>query len=340
MEFEGVESTYQLFQEKHHKANSLEELESLRILFLGKKGLVADLMGTLRSLPKEQMPLFGDRVNKLKVEITETLKQKIDQLEQQKLQEKIDSEWTDVTLPSKKIPIGREHPVIATLNRMCDILRSMGMTQIDASEIEHDDFNFTHLNFPKNHPARDMQDTFYLNDEWLLRTHTSNFQVKAMRQYAPPLSLFSAGRVYRNEEISHRSHQQFHQLEGLYIDKEVTLQDLLAVLQQFYHRFFGKKVEVRLRKSYFPFTEPSCEVDISCFRCEGKGCPLCKETGFLEVAGAGMVHPNVLTAGGLDPEIYSGWAFGMGIDRLVLLTYKIPDIRMLWDSDLRFLSQF
>lgn len=337
---EEIRRLQHLFHDHLSKIASLQELEALRLHFIGKKGHLADLMQQLRAKNKEEIPVLGKELNLFKEEVERKLVEKKQELEQVQEQKRIASEWIDVTAPVALAPRGREHPLVATLNRIASIFSSMGLAEVEAPEIELDDYNFTFLNFPKEHPARDMQDTFYLNDRWLLRTHTSNFQVRMMQKMAPPLSLFTRGRVYRNEEISHRSHQLFHQVDGLYIDRDVHFGELMAFLEEFYRRLFEKQVFVRLRKSYFPFTEPSCEVDISCIRCAQKGCSLCKHTGFLEVAGAGMVHPKVLQAGGIDSETYSGWAFGMGVDRLVLLLYNIPDIRMLWTSDMRFLGQF
>jgi phenylalanyl-tRNA synthetase alpha chain len=328
------------FLEKLNQAQSLGELEELRVCYFGKKGLLQDLMTALRSLPKEEIPSAGKQINLFKNEITSLLEEKKSSVELAVLEQELQKEHIDVTLPSKVQPKAHPHPVIDTIERMCEILRSLGLKEVHFNEIASEELNFDLLNFPSDHPAKDMQDTFYLSEGMLLRTHTTSFQVPMMQKHQPPMALFCAGRVFRNEEVTARSHQQFSQIDAFYLGKGVSLSDLLSVLRLFYQRLFGEDVTLRFRKSYFPFTEPSVEIDISCIRCAQAGCPICKHTGWLEVAGAGMIHPNVIKAAGHDPEVYTGWAFGMGVDRTLMLLHNIPDIRMLWESDVRFLNQF
>ncbi|MFZ4772871.1 MAG: phenylalanine--tRNA ligase subunit alpha, partial [Chlamydiia bacterium] len=323
------------FHEKLHLANSPGELEELRVCYFGKKGLIQDLMSALKSAPKEEIPHLGKQINLFKEELLKELEAKKGKVEEADLLAGLEQERFDVTLPATLRTQSHSHPVLETIEKMTEILRSLGLREVHSDEIAEETVNFDLLNFPPDHPAKDMQDTFYLNDSMLLRTHTTTFQVPMMRRYQPPMALFCAGRVFRNEEVTSRSHQQFSQIDAFHLGKGVSLSDLLALLRLFYKRLFGDGVVLRFRKSYFPFTEPSVEIDISCIRCGQKGCPICKHTGFLEVAGAGMIHPNVIKAGGHDPEVYTGWAFGMGVDRTLMLLHNIPDIRLLWESDNR-----
>ena len=328
------------FHEKLQRANSSEELEEIRVCYFGKKGIIQDLMGALRSAPKDQIPLLGKEINIFKEQLIKELEQKINSVQEKDLSAALEKEKFDVTLPSRLRTQAHPHPVLETIEKMTDILRSLGLKEVHSNEIEEEMVNFDLLNFPQDHPAKDMQDTFYLNEKMLLRTHTTTFQVPMMRRYEPPMALFCAGRVFRNEEVTSRSHQQFSQIDAFHLGKGVNLSDLLSLLKLFYKKLFGDSVLLRFRKSYFPFTEPSVEIDISCIRCAQAGCPICKHTGWLEVAGAGMIHPNVIKAGGHDPAVFTGWAFGMGVDRTLMLLHNIPDIRMLWESDARFLNQF
>ncbi len=328
------------FHEKLHRAVSLEELEEMRVCYFGKKGILQDLMGALRLAPKEKIPELGKEINLFKEQLAAELENKKREVEKRQLAKSLEKEIFDVTLPGKARLRSHPHPVLDVIEKMTEILRSLGLKEVHSNEIEQENVNFDLLNFPLDHPAKDMQDTFYLDDSMLLRTHTTTFQVPMMRLHSPPMALFCAGRVFRNEEVTSRSHQQFSQIDAFHLGKGVSLADLLSLLKLFYRRLFGDNVILRFRKSYFPFTEPSVEIDISCIRCGQKGCPICKHTGWLEVAGAGMMHPNVIQAGGHDPAVYTGWAFGMGVDRTLMLLHNIPDIRMLWESDVRFLRQF
>ncbi|MBS1272015.1 MAG: Phenylalanine--tRNA ligase alpha subunit [Candidatus Marinimicrobia bacterium] len=317
--------------------DDLEELESLRIQYLGRKGKVQQLFSLIGQADPEERPKIGKLINDLKEEVTDKLESAKAQAEAAK--ERKEAE-IDVTLPGVQPFVGHDHPLALTMDKMQQIFTSLGFVTMEGPEIETDYYNFESLNIPKDHPARDMQDTFYIEDEIVLRTHTSPVQVRVMENYDPPVRIIVPGRVYRNEAVSARSNCLFYQIEGLYVDEDVTFADLKGTLQQFIHRFFGKDAKIRFRPDFFPFTEPSVEIDISCFICGGSGCRLCKNEGWLEILGAGMVDPNVFQYAGYDPEKYTGFAFGMGVDRIALMKYGVHDIRLLYDSDLRFLRQF
>jgi phenylalanyl-tRNA synthetase alpha chain len=318
---------------------SADALEAFRIKFLGTKGIVKGLMAEMKQVPAEKKKEFGQLLNEFK------------QLAEGKYESgKLDVEQSassagpgiDITLPGDPIPVGSRHPISLMRNQIISIFQRLGFSVSEGPEIEDDFHNFTALNLPEHHPARDMQDTFYIqqNPDWLLRTHTSNIQIREMEKGELPLRIICPGRVYRNETISARSHCFFHQVEGLYIDENVSFADLKQTLYYFVQEMYGKDVKVRFRPSYFPFTEPSAEMDISCQICGGSGCSICKRTGWLEILGCGMVHPNVLSNCGIDPNKYTGFAFGMGIERPALLKYGITDIRLFSENDVRFLRQF
>jgi phenylalanyl-tRNA synthetase alpha chain len=315
-----------------------ELLEAFRIRFLGTKGVVKALMGEMKNIPAEQRREFGQVMNAFK-EVAEaryeTLKEAMSVAEAR-------VSGPDATLPGDPLPVGGRHPITVMRNRIVSIFRRMGFAVAEGPEIEDDWHNFTALNLGEDHPARDMQDTFYLSKspDMLLRTHTSNVQIREMQRSKPPIRIVCPGRVYRNETVSARSHCFFHQVEGLYIDEGVSFADLKQTLYTFVKEMFGEDVRVRFRPSYFPFTEPSAEMDISCMLCKGEGCAVCKRTGWLEILGCGMVHPQVLSNCGIDPEKYNGYAFGMGIERPAMLKYGITDIRLFSENDVRFLRQF
>jgi phenylalanyl-tRNA synthetase alpha chain len=315
-----------------------ELLEAFRIKFLGTKGIVKALMGEMKNVPAESRRDFGQVMNAFK-EIAEaryaTLKEALSVAD-------AGSKGPDATLPGDLLAVGGRHPITLMRNRIVSIFRRMGFAVAEGPEIEDDWHNFTALNLGEDHPARDMQDTFYLSKspDMLLRTHTSNVQIREMQRSKPPIRIVCPGRVYRNETISARSHCFFHQVEGLYIDEGVSFADLKQTLYSFVREMFGEDVRVRFRPSYFPFTEPSAEMDISCMLCKGDGCAVCKRTGWLEILGCGMVHPQVLSNCGIDPEKYNGYAFGMGIERPAMLKYGITDIRLFSENDVRFLRQF
>ena len=320
-------------------AATLDEIEQFRIKYLSKKGLVTSLFDDFKNVPAEQRKEAGKLLNDLKNKVQE----KIDLLKEKIGSDTGDEKSTvDLTLPVDYIECGARHPLSVIRNKIIEIYSRIGFTVSEGPEIEDDWHNFTALNFPEEHPARDMQDTFFIkkNPDIAIRTHTSSVQIRVMETEKPPIRKLFPGRVYRNEAISSRAHCFFHQVEGLYVDKNVSFADLRQVLFYFAKEMFGDDTKIRLRPSYFPFTEPSAEMDISCFLCGGKGCAFCKHTGWVEILGCGMVDPSVLKNCNIDPEIYSGYAFGMGIERITNLKYRVKDIRMFSENDIRFLKQF
>ncbi len=324
-------------------AERLDALEAIRVDFLGKKGKLTDILKGVSSLPVAEKPKVGQAVNQVKRAIMARLDEKNEHLRTLELEAKLASERIDVTLPGRKASIGTLHPITQVRDRIIEYFARLGFDVLDGPEVETEHHNFEALNIPAHHPARAMHDTFYFGDGRLLRTHTSPVQIRSMQAGGtPPFRLIAPGRVYRRDsDVTHTP--MFHQLEGLLIDEisqNITLASLKGVLQDFFTFFFEKSVDVRFRPSYFPFTEPSAEVDIACTACDGKGCRVCSFTGWLEVLGCGMVHPNVLNAVDLSPEEYQGWAFGLGIDRLAMLYFGIDDLRMMFGHDLNFLKQF
>ena len=318
---------------------SKEQLGEFWQNFLGKKGSIADLMKGLGSVPKEERPNVGKTINEFKNQVEARYQEMKNKMYELELAARNKSEQVDITMPAKMRPAGGLHPLTVTENEMIDVFAGMGFEIYDGPEIEDDDHNFTRLNVAKNHPARDMQDTFYVAEDILLRTHTSPGQIRVMDAKKPPIKMLAPGRVFRSDSDATHS-PMFHQMEGLVVDKKITLCDLQGMLDKFVQAIFGSEVKTRLRPSYFPFTEPSVEVDVSCFECGGKGCPLCKHTGWIEVLGGGIVHHKVLENCGIDPNEYSGLAFGIGIERIAMLKYGINNINLLYENDLRFLKQF
>ncbi len=335
-----VISLRQQFQSELSSLQHSKDVEQLKVKYLGKKGPIQDLMQHLRDAPTDKRPLLGQQINLLKEEIAQLCEQAFQSFSKAELAYRLDEEKIDITLPARRHYLGKEHPITQMMHEVIQILTSMGFSVQYGPDIDSDYYNYEGLNFPPDHPARDMQDTFYITPDVLLRSHTSNTQLRVMEKHTPPIRIIAPGTVYRNETISSRSHVFFHQVEGLYIDKNVSFADLFATMDEFCDRLFQTKVKTRYRPSYFPFVEPGLEVDVACRSCEGKGCRLCKQTGWLEILGAGMVHPEVLKNGGIDPEVYSGFAWGMGIERIAMLRYGIKDIRMFTENDLRFLTQF
>jgi phenylalanyl-tRNA synthetase alpha chain len=316
-----------------------KDIEQLKVKYLGKKGPVQDLMQHLRDTPPEERPAVGQKINALKEEIAHLCDQALQSFSQAELGIRLLEEKIDITLPGRPHHLGRKHPLSTMMEEILQIFTSMGFSVQYGPDIDSDYYNYEGLNFPPDHPARDMQDTFYITKEMLLRSHTSNTQLRVMENHKPPIRIVAPGTVYRNETISSRSHVFFHQVEGLYVDEKVTFADLFATLDAFCDRLFNTKVKTRYRPSYFPFVEPGLELDVACTSCGGKGCRLCKQSGWLEILGAGMVHPEVLKNGGIDPEVYNGFAWGMGIERLAMLRYGMKDIRLFTENDLRFLEQ-
>lgn len=322
-------------------ANDIAALDSVRVQYLGKKGQMTGLLKSLGNLPAEERPAAGAEINRAKNTIERAIAERKDGLESSALEEKLSADAIDVTLPGRSPEIGGLHPVTIALQRMENFFRSVGYDVVEGPEIEDDYHNFEALNLPAHHPARAMHDTFYFNPNLLLRTHTSPVQVRTMETQKPPIRIICPGRVYRVDPPDPSHLPMFHQVEGLVVDKDVSFADLKGTVVQFLHVFFeNDSLDVRFRPSYFPFTEPSAEVDVQCVHCLGAGCRVCGQTGWLEVMGSGMVHPRVLEYSGIDPEEYTGFAFGMGPDRLAMLRYGVDDLRHYLDNDLRFLEQF
>ncbi len=322
---------------KSFHAESLSQAEEFRVHLLSKKGKISVLFDEFRTVPNEMKKEMGQRLNELKIKAQEKLHELKEKLEGSESSLPTD---LDLTLPAEPFVPGTRHPLTIIRNEIIDIFSRIGFTVAEGPEIEDDWHNFSALNFPPNHPARDMQDTFFITKEMALRTHTSSVQVRLMESTPPPLRAIMPGRVYRNEAISARAHCFFHQVEGLYVDKNVSFTDLKQAMLYFVREMFGEKTQIRLRPSYFPFTEPSAEMDISCNFCEGKGCNICKYSGWVEILGCGMVDPNVLENCKIDSKQYSGFAFGMGVERITMLRYQVKDLRLFSENDVRFLAQF
>ena len=321
---------------------SLKELNDLRVLYLGKKGPLQAAMKSMKDMSKEERASFGQVSNKVKQEITEAIENKKEELEEAEMNAKLKSEKIDITLPSRALSQGSLHPLTKVREEIEDLFIGMGYTVAEGPEVETDHFNFELMNLPKDHPARDMQDTFYIDETTLMRTHTSPVQAHTLlaAKGKGPVKIICPGKTYRRDDDDATHSHQFSQCEGLVIDKNVTLADLKGTLEYFAKKMFGEKREIRFRTSYFPFTEPSVEVDISCAHCDGKGCSICKGTGWIEILGAGMVNPKVLEMCGFDSEVYQGFAFGIGLERVAMLRYGIDNIRNFYNDDLRFLNQF
>ena len=323
------------------KATNAKELDDARVKYLGKKGELTAILRGMGALSAEERPIIGSLVNVVKSEIEELISKKEKEYEEDELNKKLKEETIDITLPSTKIKRGSKHPLNRIIEEVEDLFVSMGYDVVTGPELETDEYCFERLNLQKGHPARDMQDSFYITTEHLLRTQTSAVQARVMmaNEEKTPIRVICPGKTYRREDDATHSHQ-FNQVEGLVIDKNISLADLKGTLEVFVKKMLGENLDLRFRPSYFPFTEPSYEVDVSCFKCGGKGCNLCKQTGWIEVLGSGIVHPNVLKMNGYDPEEYSGFAFGTGLDRLAMFKYGITDMRLLYQNDVRFLSQF
>ncbi len=336
----------QLMQIKQDAANALSavkstaELDELRVRFLGKKGELTAILKQMGALSPEQRPIVGQLVNEVRGELEDSISKKGEELKSAAMAERLRDEAIDVTLPGKKQEIGHKHPLTLVLDEIKEMFLGMGFDIVRGPEVETDYYNFEALNIPKDHPARDTQDTFYITENILLRTQTSPVQIRTMEKMKPPIRIISPGRVYRSDAVDATHSPVFHQIEGLVVDKGVTMADLKGTLELFAKKLYGEDSKVRFRPHHFPFTEPSAEVDVMCFNCQGKGCSLCKGEGWIEILGAGMVHPKVLSICGIDPEEYSGFAFGMGLERLVMRRYQIDDMRMFFENDMKFLGQF
>lgn len=320
--------------------SDIRELEEFRVRYLGKKGEITAILKQMGKLSAEERPVMGQLANKVRSDIEAALNARVSELKAALEQQRIKSETIDVTLPGKKARIGRPHPLDAVLQDIEEVFLGMGFDIVEGPEVETDHYCFEALNMPPHHPARDTQDTFYISDSVLLRTQTSSVQIRTMEKMKPPIRIISPGRVYRSDAVDATHSPLFHQIEGLVIDKGVTMGDLKGTLELLMKRLYGENCKIRLRPHHFPYTEPSAEVDMMCFNCHGEGCSMCKQEGWVELLGAGMVHPKVLEDCGIDPQVYSGFAFGIGLERITMGRYNINDMRLLYENDMRFLEQF
>ena len=321
-------------------SDALEKLNEIRVEYLGKKGELTTVLKSMKDVAPEERPKVGQMVNEVRALIEERLEETKTALARKAREEQMKREVIDVTLPAKKANTGHKHPNTIALEEVERIFVGMGYEVVEGPEVEYDLYNFEKLNIPKGHPARDEQDTFYINDSILLRSQTSPVQARVMEKQKPPIRMIAPGRVFRSDEVDATHSPSFHQIEGLVIDKHITFADLKGTLAEFARELFGEDTKVKFRPHHFPFTEPSAEADVSCFKCGGKGCRFCKGSGWIEILGCGMVHPHVLEMCGIDPEEYTGFAFGVGLERIALLKYEIDDMRLLYENDIRFLKQF
>lgn len=319
---------------------SVSEVEAIKVKYLGKKGELTSILRGMGGLSKEERPIIGKLANEVRENLENLIEDRLSSIKEVENKLKIEKETIDISMPGRKSIVGKRHPLDLTLESMKEIFISMGFSIEEGPEVELDYYNFEALNIPKNHPARSEQDTFYINDNVVLRTQTSPVQIRVMENQKPPIKMISPGKVYRSDAADATHSPIFYQMEGLVIDKGITFADLKGTLELFARKMFGDKIETKFRPHHFPFTEPSAEMDATCFVCNGEGCKVCKGSGWIELLGCGMVHPQVLRNCGIDPEVYSGFAFGFGVDRMVMLKYGIDDIRLLYESDMRFLNQF
>lgn len=327
-------------KEKLSKATDLKQLDDIRVEYLGKKGAITAILKQMGKLSAEERPVIGQLANTVRADIDEMLRKAQNTVKSKAAALKLEAERIDVTLPGKANRLGKAHPLNATLAEVEEVFLGMGFDIVEGPEVETDHYCFEALNMPKHHPARDTQDTFYINENVLLRTQTSSVQIRTMEKMKPPIRIISPGAVYRSDAVDATHSPIFHQIEGLVIDKGITMADLKGTLELLLKRLYGEDTQLRFRPHHFPYTEPSAEVDLMCFNCRGKGCSMCKQEGYVELLGAGMVHPKVLEGCGIDPEVYSGFAFGIGLERITMGRYSINDMRLLYENDMRFLNQF
>ena len=337
---EALEKIEQAAKEQLEMVSEAKALEELRVKFLGKKGELTAILKQMGKLSPEERPVIGQLANKVRSDIEQAIAQRLESINNAEKEKRLKEETLDVTLPGKKIKIGKPHPLNKVLNEVEEVFIGMGFDIVEGPEVETDHYCFEALNMPKHHPARDTQDTFYINENVVLRTQTSSVQIRTMENTKPPIRIISPGRVYRSDAVDATHSPLFHQIEGLVIDMGITMSDLKGTLELLMKRLYGEECKIRLRPHHFPYTEPSAEVDIMCFNCGGNGCSMCKQEGYVELLGAGMVHPKVLRDCGIDPEIYSGFAFGIGLERITMGRFNINDMRLLYENDLRFLGQF
>jgi phenylalanyl-tRNA synthetase alpha chain len=319
---------------------SISELHEVRVKFLGKKGELTAVLKQMGSLSENERPIIGQIANEVRCDIEKAIEQSEKKIKAFETEQRLQAEKIDVTLPCTHHKLGHRHPLSIVLDEVKEIFFGMGFSIATGPEVELDYYNFEALNMPKDHPARDTQDTFYINENTVLRTQTSPVQIRVMESQSPPIRIIAPGRVYRSDAVDATHSPLFHQIEGLVVDKGITMGDLKGTLELFAKRLYGDDTKIRFRPHHFQFTEPSCEIDVSCFRCGGNGCPMCKGEGFIEILGGGMVHPKVLQMSGVDPEVYSGFAFGVGLERITMFRFNIDDMRLLFENDIRFLSQF
>lgn len=337
---EQLKSIEMRAKEELEKITEQKKLEDLRVKFLGKKGEITAILKQMGKLSAEERPVIGQLANSVRADIEQAIATKQAELKQAVAKKRLATETLDVTLPGKAQKIGKPHPLNAVLQEVEEVFLGMGFSIVEGPEVETDHYCFEALNMPKHHPARDTQDTFYINDNVVLRTQTSSVQIRTMEKMKPPIRIISPGRVYRSDTVDATHSPLFHQIEGLVIDKGITMSDLKGTLEMLMKRLYGEDAKIRLRPHHFPYTEPSAEVDLMCFNCHGKGCSMCKGEGYVELLGSGMVHPKVLEGCGIDPNVYSGFAFGIGLERITMGRYNINDMRLLYENDMRFLGQF
>ena len=337
---EELEKIKKEAQERLAQSESLDMVNEIRVGVLGKKGSLKEILKGMKNVPAEERPKVGQMVNEVREQIETAIAEAQKTIERKVQEQRLAAETIDVTLPSRRLPMGHSHPNVIALKELERIFVGMGYEVIEGPEVERDYYNFEALNIPADHPAKDEQDTFYINGDILLRTQTSSTQIHAMESGKIPIRMIAPGRVYRSDAVDATHSPTFHQVEGLVVDKGVTFADLKGTLDEFAKKLFGEETKTRFRPHHFPFTEPSAEMDVSCFKCGGKGCGFCKGEGWIEILGCGMVHPHVLEICGIDPNEYSGFAFGVGLERIALLNYEIDDMRLLYENDIRFLKQF
>lgn len=335
-----LEEIYEIAKQDLIQVKNMKQLEEIRVKLLGKKGLLTQVLRGMGKLSKEERPEMGKLANEVRYEVEKALAVHKTKIKSKENESKLEKEKIDITLPGNRRKIGNLHPLTLVLNEIKEIFLGMGFSSIEGPEVEQSYYNFDALNVPKNHPARDLQDTFYFNENLVLRTQTSPMQVRIMEKTQPPIRVIVPGRVYRSDEIDATHSPVFHQIEGLIVDRNITMGDLKGTLDIFAKRLFGENTKTRFRPHQFYFTEPSAEMDVSCFACGGEGCRVCGDEGWIEILGCGMVHPNVLNICGIDSKVYSGFAFGMGLDRVTMIKYDINDLRLMFENDLRFLKQF
>lgn len=337
---QALEKIKQVAIDEILSCQDLKSLDSLRVKYLGKKGELTAILKEMGKLSAEERPVIGQLANLVREEIEQAIQQGMATLKLKELTAQLENEKIDVTMPVQRPELGKQHPLNIVMDEIKEIFLGMGFDVVNGPEVELDYYNFEALNIPKDHPARDTQDTFYINDNVVLRTQTSPMQIRVMEKQQPPIRILSPGRVFRSDAVDATHSPLFHQIEGLVVDKGVSMADLKGTLEIFVKRLYGDEAQIRFRPHHFPFTEPSAEVDIMCFACNGEGCRLCKNEGWIEILGCGMVHPKVLSNCGIDPEVYSGFAFGLGLERIVMKRFNIDDMRLLFENDFRFLNQF